>query len=375
MLLSASQKNNADEVLRLLTNEGVPPSHSNVVGQTALHISALWGTVESMQVLINAGANVDAQNQIAKMTPLHCAIRGTFQSFAETHSRRVQCVKLLLKAGADVKLCDMKGKNAFESIDDAIQETQMRNMGNIEAEMKDMREALGGAGVNMSPLALYIETLDAEGVKDYLDGGEDDLADDDGGVSRVEMNKGLLAVVQKFRSFVDDNSTDLEYKLLRDMIHCLLEAGADPNSHPMISETPSPLEEAPLHIISSSICSTSSITIVADVAAEIIKDLLSHGAKISSVTMDLLPRAAHRGKLDAVKFLTESVGVNPNFRGRQGMTSLILSSRSGKTEVVQLLLENDSVDVGITDDAGKKAIDYASTNGKEEVVSLLLERS
>ena len=31
--------------------------------------------VETMEVLIGAGADVNAQNHIAKMTPLHCAIR------------------------------------------------------------------------------------------------------------------------------------------------------------------------------------------------------------------------------------------------------------------------------------------------------------
>jgi hypothetical protein len=35
-LLSASQKNNVEEVTRLLKDEGVPPSHGNVVGQTAV---------------------------------------------------------------------------------------------------------------------------------------------------------------------------------------------------------------------------------------------------------------------------------------------------------------------------------------------------
>lgn len=197
------------------------------------------------------------------------------------------------------------------------------------------------------------------------------------------MNKGLLAVVQKFKKLVDENSmdaTDGQYKSMRDIIHCLLEAGADPNTHPMFADTPSPLEEAPLHIISSTICTSTSITplsahIVADIAKEIIQDLLSHGAKISSVTMDLLPSAAHRGKLHGVKFMIDSVGVNVNFRGRQGMTSLILASRSGKTDVVKLLLENDSLDLGIAGDAGKKAIDYASANGKEEIVALLLGRS
>lgn len=64
----------------------------------------MWGCVESIEVLIECGANVNAQNEIGKMTPLHCAIRGTFQSFKQTHQQRLQCVTLLLEAGADSKV-------------------------------------------------------------------------------------------------------------------------------------------------------------------------------------------------------------------------------------------------------------------------------
>mmetsp|Transcript_35614 Transcript_35614/g.85937 ORF Transcript_35614/g.85937 Transcript_35614/m.85937 type:complete len:102 (+) Transcript_35614:257-562(+) len=42
-ILTASQKNDADEVVRLIINDGVPVTHSNVVGQTSLHIAAMWG--------------------------------------------------------------------------------------------------------------------------------------------------------------------------------------------------------------------------------------------------------------------------------------------------------------------------------------------
>lgn len=38
LLLSASQKNNVEQVQRLINHEGVPPSHGNVVGQTAVRI-------------------------------------------------------------------------------------------------------------------------------------------------------------------------------------------------------------------------------------------------------------------------------------------------------------------------------------------------
>lgn len=381
LILSASQKNNADAVLRLLNEEGVPPSHSNVVGQTALHIAALWGSVETTEVLINAGANVNAQNQIAKMTPLHCAIRGTFQSFKETHPRRVQCVKLLLQAGADGKICDMKGKDAFECIDDAIRESVMRKMGNIEDEMKEMRVALKSTGLNMSPLGLCINAMDVEGVKRCLGGGEGGTAEGDNTVTQVEVKKGLLAAADKFKFLVDENSTDSgAYKSLSGIIHCLLEAGGDANSHPPISNTPAPLEEAPLHIICSSICmaysgsATSELLTAADSAADTIRDLLAHGAKIGSVTMALLPMAAHRGRVQSVKFMIETVGVNPNYRGRQGMTSLILASRSGKIDIVRVLLAYETLDMEMSDDAGKKAIDYATANGKEEIVGLLQQQ-
>ncbi|KAL7533532.1 hypothetical protein ACHAXR_008234 [Thalassiosira sp. AJA248-18] len=387
LLLSAGQKNNADEVLRLLNEVGVPPSHGNIVGQTAvriihlslicydgpvfvlglltrikfllvqLHIAALWGSVEAMEVLINAGANVNAQNQIAKTTPLICAIKGTFQSFKETHIRRIQCVKLLLEAGADGKLCDNRGKDAFDSIDDAIRESHMRKMGNIEEEMGEMRKALESAGMNKSPLGRCIEAVDVRGVKDCLAGcgedgdtedtgdtgdTEDTGEDDNDAVTQVDLNKGLRASVEKF---VDESNTDSgAYNSLRDIIIC------------------SAYSRAPREELAS-----------ATVAAEIIQDLLAHGAKVGSCSMDLLPSASHRGNIQSVEFLTKSVGIDPNFRGRQGMTSAILASRSGKTDIVKLLLALDSLDLSIVDDAGKSAIDYATANGKEEIVGLLEE--
>ena len=43
MLLSAAQKNWAERIREMILTDGVNPSHSNAVGQTALHIAALWG--------------------------------------------------------------------------------------------------------------------------------------------------------------------------------------------------------------------------------------------------------------------------------------------------------------------------------------------
>ena len=43
LLLSAAQKNRADLIQEMITLGQVNPSHSNSVGQSALHIASLWG--------------------------------------------------------------------------------------------------------------------------------------------------------------------------------------------------------------------------------------------------------------------------------------------------------------------------------------------
>jgi len=322
---------------------------------------------------------VNAQNQIAKMTPLHCAIRGTFQSFKQTHTRRIECVKLLLQAGADCGIQDMKGKDAFECIDVALREanTRQQSIGSIEEEMEEMRKVLRLSGANLSLLGQCIDGMDLGGVGQSLSVG----VGGDNGVTPMDVEKGLLAAADKFKFLLDEDSTDEgAYNSLSGIMKLLLEAGADPNAHPPITNTPAPLSEAPLHIISSGICtshafSPSTGSAATDPAATIIQNLRSHGAKVGSQTMSLLPNAAHRNMVDSVKFLLDHVGIDVNFRGRQGMTSLILASRTGKIDIVKLLLTYESLDLNISDDVGKNAIDYATANGKQAIVDLLMQRS
>lgn len=376
LILSASQKNNASEVLRLLVEEAVPPSHSNVVGQTGLHIAGLWGSVESMELLITAGADVNAQNQIAKMTPLHCAVRGTFQSFKRTHERRVRCVELLLQAGADATVCDVKGKDVFACIDVAIREAAARNV-EVEEEMEEMRKVLRRAGARMSRLAQCVEAMDLEGVGQCLQGGEENGGDD---ATPMEVEKGLLAASEKFKYLLDRNDADGGlYESLGGIIKLLLEAGADPNACPPVPSNPSPLTEAPLHVIASGLCAARSFSpdaasAASDSAALATRELIARGAKISTATMDLLPAAARQGRVASVRFLIETVGVDPNYSGRQGMTALIFAARGGKGDIVRYLMEQDALDPEVADNAGKRAVDYATANKKTEIVELLGRR-
>jgi hypothetical protein len=105
LLLSAAQKDRPDELTRLVKMEGVAASHANGVGQSALHIAALWGHVASVRTLCALGANPSAANRLSGATPLHMVV----QSRKVSHVRRLPIVQSLLEAGADASLTDDAG--------------------------------------------------------------------------------------------------------------------------------------------------------------------------------------------------------------------------------------------------------------------------
>jgi len=91
----------------------------------------------------------------------------------------------------------------------------------------------------------------------------------------------------------------------------------------------------------------------------------------------LLHQAARRGQADMVVFLIERMGIDPNYRNRQGMTPLQFAARSGQVAIIQYLLSLDAerifgpIDISATDDLGQTALDAARVNGKLQVVDLL----
>lgn len=60
----------------------------NQIGQTALHVAALWGHVEAIEALLELGAEVDVQN-CGGATPLH------FAAMAKSRAPEVRPVMLL----------------------------------------------------------------------------------------------------------------------------------------------------------------------------------------------------------------------------------------------------------------------------------------
>ena len=98
-LLGAAQRDDV-RMLKRLINEGVPASFGNSMGQTALHIACIWGNVSAVRTLIDAGANLNKQNQLSGESPLHMCARFDRVDIA----RRLECTRLLVEAGANLQV-------------------------------------------------------------------------------------------------------------------------------------------------------------------------------------------------------------------------------------------------------------------------------
>lgn len=69
----AARDGDAEEVARLLSAEGVSADERDRTGYTALHWAVQAGHVETARVLVEAGADVDAEGGVGGTTPLQMA--------------------------------------------------------------------------------------------------------------------------------------------------------------------------------------------------------------------------------------------------------------------------------------------------------------
>ncbi|KAF7044970.1 hypothetical protein CFC21_054125 [Triticum aestivum] len=112
------------DTVRYLLDHDADPEKRGEHGMTALHVAAGAGMCEMIEVLLSKGADVNSVSFCG--TPLHAAITGKHDAAVKTlldhhadcnkamaihytpliaaiHVRSLKCVKLLIKAGADVK--------------------------------------------------------------------------------------------------------------------------------------------------------------------------------------------------------------------------------------------------------------------------------
>jgi hypothetical protein len=91
--MSARREGSASLVFQMLTRGADPRAHDSL-GVTALHLAAETGDAETIRLLIEKGAEIDARDSLAGFTPLEDAAA----------SNHLESVRLLLSRGPDINV-------------------------------------------------------------------------------------------------------------------------------------------------------------------------------------------------------------------------------------------------------------------------------
>ena len=332
MLLSAAQKNRPDLIAEMIETGGVNPSHANGVGQSAVHIAALWGHHESVEALVSRGASVNAQNNLSGATPLHMVA----QSLKSTVERRLRCAEILVAHGARVDQKDHFGMLPVEVLQQvlgnqgAVDELSQKLISTIQPTRPAIHEALDKR--NLAQL-------------------QEILCKDSSLSNLIYQGDSPIEIVVDALIQQEDKSAG-NSEVLFEMLDLLLKHGGNTSGSGSIRKTtiadPGESKEPPLHKLLCALrrCLSSQQEPTDDTGTRAclenaINMLVEAGATLTSDSAQLLHQAARHGELAFARYLIERLHVDVNVKGRQGMTPLQFAARSGKMEILVSCNHND----------------------------------
>jgi ankyrin repeat protein len=323
-----------------------------------------------VNALIEGGANVNAQNNMTGASPLHMVV----QSRKASAEKTLAVVDILITAGADVNLADnygnLPGHHATANPDADLAQALVLRLQPVA-----------------SPLFQAIADCNLAAVEELISSGNDEdkaslVATKHSGRTALQVCVSDLLTESTSLSKEEDAASALESiqnsESLLAILKILLTAGSDANAGSVGAEEEE--DEPPLHRVCCSLRNAYKlkgdsdkglVVDVVDMLQEVAGVLLGAGAVVETATTQLLHEAARRNETRMARFLVETLHVDPNGKGRQGMTPLQFAARSGRMEILQYFLSLSGIDVQATDDRGQTALDAARVNHHEDVVAAL----
>jgi len=372
---------NCIEIIQALLDAGVgvdEPVHKN--GGTALHWAARWGgRLESVELLVEAGADINARDSASGSTPLTVAAAENHVPTMETlvaagadlearqregktalavaaQNRRARATEVLLKAGANVDGVDKEGNTALHHAvyRGALDVVQALVEAGAAVDLPDNggRTALQDAAVMGFPrVAEYLihagATVDA---RDHQGKTPLHYAVDTAHADVVDV---LFACGANVVLKTHDGTTALHYAASRghvDVLRKLLAKGADPTARKNDGWTP--LHDA-----------------VSVGALECVEALLDAGVGIEiSGQNDKTPlhRAAEAGRADSAKMLLAK-GAEISAMTDSEDTPLHLAAERGHLDVARELL-GAGADPTIRNSGDKLPVDVATDTGVKDLL-------
>jgi ankyrin repeat protein len=124
--LTAAASLHAEEVAILYIENGAAIHHAGCHGGTALHWAAWVGRDKLVERLIREKADIHQLCIDFKSTPLLWAVHGFKSGGAENRYHQVECVRLLLAAGANKSVPNIEGTTPLAFLDE--QDTALLNL-------------------------------------------------------------------------------------------------------------------------------------------------------------------------------------------------------------------------------------------------------
>jgi hypothetical protein len=116
--LIAAASLHADQVAIFYIENGANINHAGTHGGTALHWAAWCGRDKVVRRLIQEGADVNKRCIDFKATPLFWAVHGLKNGDKNNRHNYLECVKILIHAGADKNIPNGEGKTIFDLLND-----------------------------------------------------------------------------------------------------------------------------------------------------------------------------------------------------------------------------------------------------------------
>ena len=342
------------ETVRYLAGlKDVEVNHPDADGYTALHFAVQQQFPDVVQELIDAGADIEANNK-DKSSPLLLASRsGSFD-----------IVKMLVEAGAGVRVTDNKGDTCLTIAAAVAQEENVRNLLRLLFSLPP-EERVPAAIDFLSKLRQHahgtVQATTSQGDNSHRD------------VAKSAM-PGLMEV---FRRMSEEPSVAAQSPVPK------LESPDEQDSTSLSTKAPARYVDTVRYLVGLPEVDVNHVNNCGETALhfavrlpypDLVQELIAAGADVETKNKDgrsALLLTSMFGKLDIVKMLI-GAGAGVCVTDNKGATCLTLAANGGHTDMVHYLVGLPEVDVNHAGENGMTSLHGAVLRKRAEVVQVLI---